>query len=263
MSIRNWFAHRALVCALRRPTPERFSLSPENEKNINFYTPKFRRVGEGPVDMIVNSVHDGSFVGKQWDGTKYQVDRALPSDELSSLSLEITHHFRKIRIKYSGAFDFLRGELTLHAWRWTIKETILQKVFNLHLRFRSDRIDVLNELISMYLSEAEENELSLVFGEGKSPWDIFSRIYGQRAFGQPSLTREMARFQLILDSLNSSGDLECNNSRYKVAAKALSTIAEFEEQERRHRDQVTHNKRILWLTVALVVAAFLVPVINS
>lgn len=59
---------------------------------------------------------------------------------------------------------------------------------------------------------------------------------------------------IALESLVVTEDLKKDGHRYALAPKAIVTLSQFAEEERRSRQNVTHNKRILWLTMVLVIA---------
>ena len=86
---------------------------------------------------------------------------------------------------------------------------------------------------------------------------LFSKIYGDRAYGHPRFDNEWVMFELLLKSLHESGEISEDAGKYSLKGKALETIAAYEEQERRHRDNVIHNRQILGLTFVLTVIGIL------
>lgn len=60
-----------------------------------------------------------------------------------------------------------------------------------------------------------------------------------------------------------SGDLIESNGAYRLTPRALTTIAEKEEDDRRHQDQVRQKKVLSALTAALVVVGLLQVLANS
>lgn len=61
------------------------------------------------------------------------------------------------------------------------------------------------------------------------------------------------KLEFYLDSLVATGELEKVKNKYVVSGKALRTIEEYEEQERRHTENVKMQWRMFWLTLAIVV----------
>lgn len=65
------------------------------------------------------------------------------------------------------------------------------------------------------------------------------------------------RDEFVLDSLVETSDLQANQNGYQLLAKAIATLSDFEEDERRHRDQVRNQKILAILTTALVVVGLI------
>lgn len=52
-----------------------------------------------------------------------------------------------------------------------------------------------------------------------------------------------------------SGDINKVNNEYVVTGKAISTMEKYEEDERRHSDSVRRQRKMVYLTVLILVAA--------
>jgi len=60
---------------------------------------------------------------------------------------------------------------------------------------------------------------------------------------------------LFLDSLVETGELSKINTEYVVKGKAIVTIENYEEAERRHRDNLRSQRKMLCLTVPFAIFA--------
>lgn len=246
----------AIRSALRKPTPQRFSLERENWPNINFFSVVLKSEAEKPRDVLVLDMTRSSISGLRWNGQRYEEEVELKISELQNMTLEITHHFRQLRTRYDSAADYFWGKFTFLRYRVLLKEWWSQKRFNSRLRFRTDRIEVLKELVEVYLRGVEGDPLNFLGDGGISAWDLFQRIHGQRALDHPAFSSAFARFELILKSLVDSNDLSMDGDlRYQVKPQSLRTIAEFELEQQRHNDHVKHNRRLVWLTAVIACAA--------
>lgn len=56
----------------------------------------------------------------------------------------------------------------------------------------------------------------------------------------------------LLESLKASGELVSGQHGFKLAPQAFNTIADFEQEDRRHRDNYKTQRGILWLTIVLM-----------
>ncbi|WP_142081681.1 hypothetical protein [Roseinatronobacter monicus] len=69
----------------------------------------------------------------------------------------------------------------------------------------------------------------------------------------PEFKQQMRYYRLVLDSLVASGDLEeLKKGQFSLSPKALATLDYYEEADRRHQDNLRQQRRLGWLTFALV-----------
>jgi len=76
-------------------------------------------------------------------------------------------------------------------------------------------------------------------------------LYTMRWFLHPQGEQQQHRVEFYLNSLVETGELKHINHKYIVTGKTLSTIEEYEEQERKHTENVKMQWRMFWLTVAV------------
>ena len=62
----------------------------------------------------------------------------------------------------------------------------------------------------------------------------------------------MMRLEVYLESLVSSGELKYENMGYVLTDKAISTLENYEEEERRHIATVKVQRALVWLTIMIV-----------
>jgi hypothetical protein len=84
---------------------------------------------------------------------------------------------------------------------------------------------------------------------------LLSEIYSMRAFLHPDQTELQNYCELLLNSLVASGDLESERGSYKIKPQALVTLSQWEEDNRRHKDNVNQQWWIKVFTLALVLTA--------
>jgi hypothetical protein len=68
----------------------------------------------------------------------------------------------------------------------------------------------------------------------------------------PQGDQQQQKLEFYLDSLVATGELIKNNHKYVVTGHALRTIEEYEEQERKHTENVKMQWRMFWLTLAIL-----------
>lgn len=83
--------------------------------------------------------------------------------------------------------------------------------------------------------------------------DLMTDLYTIKWVLHPQGEPQHQKLEFYLDSLVATGELEKVKNKYVVSGKALRTIEEYEEQERRHTENVKMQWRMFWLTLAIVV----------
>jgi hypothetical protein len=82
--------------------------------------------------------------------------------------------------------------------------------------------------------------------------DLLTRFYTARWVHRPDKEELMTYYRLLLESLKASGDLADGRQGFKLNPQALNTIADFEQEDRRHRDNYKTQRGIFWLTIVLM-----------
>jgi len=247
----------AIHRALRKKSPRRITYSQEGTHKIDCFTTFLRNESENDLDMIVDDMDDTKIRGFQLEGQSYSQEKELEISELYKCDLTIIHYLRHAQTKYDSALDFWYGQVTLLPQRFLIKQSIIQWFRVKTTRFRHDRMDVLKTLVQKNLECARGEGMFAEHGEAQSYLGLFESMYGTEVFAHPKHDKELKRFRFILDSLVEGGELSQNNGRYELKGRALSTIADYEEAERRHSDSVRQNRRLVWLTLLIAVATLL------
>lgn len=109
---------------------------------------------------------------------------------------------------------------------------------------RSERI----ETLKLILEETIENRTFIV-----SSVSLSGLLYTQKWVFHPDKSRQLAYNDLLLKSLVESGELTSVQYGFKLSPKALVTISEYEEDQKRHRDNLAQSSATKWLTFALII----------
>ena len=112
---------------------------------------------------------------------------------------------------------------------------------------------VVSNYIDMPLGENYELLKSLVqtyidsTHTGIDQIDLMTKLYSIRWIMHPRGREVEKKLELYLDSLVETGELSKINSEYVVNGKAIVTIENYEEAERRHIDNIKAQKRMIYL----------------
>ncbi|MBU3260117.1 hypothetical protein KPG71_08855 [Roseovarius sp. PS-C2] len=240
---------KALIRSLNKKAPSRFRYSVEND----FYSIVIKKQGD-EYGILVDSMNPTTIKGRLWTGSRYQIPASISFDRLQKPILEVTRFYGFEQIRYSGLWDFWCGEIFQLPFLHWLASTVKQKFFEATTRFRHSRMDVLKKLVEKHLDTAVRQNGLLFEANQKSIIQMFSDCYGARVFAHSAYSAESAHFRLIIESLAETGDLnKKNRHEFELSPKALATIAEYEQAERRHKDNIRLNWLIAVLT--LVIAA--------
>ena len=171
---------------------------------------------------------------------------------LKASYLLITHHLEGYEFRYSSIDAFLWAKLTCQSRRYIRQSRKKQRIFNAKTLVRRDRTSVLRIFVEKTLDDAK-------FKAG--PTRLMSELYTDRWVKHPEREKLKNHYTIILKSLDQSGELASTNHGYEITPKAVTTLAEYEEDEQRHKDN--HRQQVIlgFLTYALVAVAILQAVI--
>lgn len=200
---------------------------------------------DGAPYLIVLQVEGDELVCIEWDGAKYKVDRKLPIASFKPSSFRITHYYGLSTVEYQGVLDFVLGQLTawpyikIHTVQWL--SSFDQYLFNKKKLISKQRMELLKYLVEQAQAGRMQHET----------FNLMTELYSIRWVLHPQREAEQAKLEFYLDALADTGELRKNLHNYVVTGFALRAIEEYEEQERKHTENVKMQWRTFWLAVAV------------
>jgi hypothetical protein len=163
---------------------------------------------------------------------------------IASQRLEIVQYFAELEIRYSSAWEFVLHRLVGYAHLALLRDRMSQAWFNQRKFVRKDRNDVLRSFVEATLKKVDYKTSHL---------GLMTDLYGPRGAQHPGYEPIANYYELLLTALVEHGDLKLLGHQYSLAAKGLNTLADHEEDERRHRDNRGRQTVLGLLTAALVI----------
>lgn len=233
----------ALGIALRRPAPSSIPRTGDKAESVNCYVAQIGGT-ESDWPFMAKELVDGGVTGLWWDGDSYKIPCSIPNWQLRLDNFQFAHYIGHYDFESTSVLSFLIQELS--RWRYFLifKDKFGQFLYNQRKLVRKDRIEVLR----LTLEGTVKNRRFAMHST-----TLMGALYSNRWVFHPEKDEYLAYCSFLLDSLAGSGDLAKDGISYKIAPKALTTLAEYERDERKHRDQVLQQRALKWLTVALVV----------
>ncbi|MBY3314750.1 hypothetical protein [Rhizobium laguerreae] len=234
--------------ALEKNAPTLIPTSGERAEKNDVYA-VFLTDQAGVARLVVDDINDTEISGK-WslNGKEFTEPRSIPLSDLSQYRLYIQHYFRGWAFYTQGIWQFVRNRFTRYP-HWKVKiDDILQARFNRKELTRRDRMKVLAHILAATIEkrsyETEET-------------DLLTRFYSARWVHRPDKDELMTYYRLLLESLKASGDLADGRHGFRLNPQALNTIADFEQEDRRHRDNYLTQRGIFWLTIVVMLGGLI------
>ncbi len=248
----DWLQRCVIRHALKKPTPERISLS---DDKIDAKSVLVGFSGPGSIEYRIVGIERNEFRAYHFGKNSDPLECSIPFNKINGMHLTIRYWYRGEEMKYQSFYRYLWGMVSFEAWRSYVINRFRQIHYNRSLKIRGDRTEVLQVIVDEHLRR-RSREGAPVLGEIRiDRWEVLQLVYGEGIWGHPRRAEILARLDLILDSLVDSGDLTCDQSRLIVKGKSVASLSSRVEEDRKHRDQIGYNKAIKWLTGGLLITA--------
>ncbi|WP_156883649.1 hypothetical protein [Salipiger mucosus] len=88
--------------------------------------------------------------------------------------------------------------------------------------------------------------------------------FGAELFLHPERQRIFSEYRFILDSLVESKDLvKTPNGAYNVSPQALNTLSQIAIEDRQHRDAISQQRKLNFLTAALILVTLVAALVGN
>jgi hypothetical protein len=240
LRLANALFSRALECSCPESIP-RSGVSGAKVKCFTIRVDKF-----GAPYLFVKGLSGGMLSCLEWTGSRFEKPVEIPLNEIESSDVSITHFYGCSVVEYNGVIDFAIGRtfffpyFKIHIVR-AIK-AVDQYFFNKKKLMTKQRIDLLRFLVQRQL-------------DGKrisSSVDLMTELYSIKWILHPDKDDQLNRVRFYLNSLVDTGEMRRKNDEYQLTGEALKVIEVYEEQERKHTENVKGQRKMLWLTLAIV-----------
>ena len=238
-----FIAKYCLAKVLSRKCGNTVPRSEDEGQKVNCY---YVSIEQGESPLRVESIDNETLSCIEWDGNTYSILKTISLNDVDQRNFVIRHFYGLADIKYSGIFDFLQGRLTLWPYikihfYWIFIESE-QFLFNKKKLVAKQRIDLLKLML-----EKKHNGVDYI-----SSIQLMSELHSDKWILHPNGEMQHRKIEFYLDSLADTGELRKTNLRYGLTGYAIKAIEEYEEQERKHKDNVKMQWRMFW--VALLIA---------
>jgi len=242
----------ALKKAMSSVCPHSIPRSGEEGATIKCYSTRVFFTSE--EQLLAESINSSGITGK-WiypPDDHFKINASIPFDFIKPQNLKIRRYFGYYEMEYEGLWDFLINDLSgkevLKAQSHKLWNYIVQFFFNRKPLEQKKRQEILRILVNEDISKR---------GFEFTPFSIMSYFYTLRWFRHPSAEEERRRLTLYFESFVESGELSKTHlGNYKVTPSAIVTLEKYDIDERRHKDNISLQNKVLIATIILVFLAF-------
>ena len=250
-NVRIFLVRYAVKIALRRPAPDSFPIIDLKEMRSRYYYLVYFSSDQESWKFQACSIEKQEMTGRIWQnpGVSPPTDHTIPISSIPGLKVEIIFYYRELELNYSSSVRFLLSNIficyfVLLVWKRTRLYFYKQREL-----VRKDRIKVLELVLERTIKD--HNHCA-------SWYQIMREIYGPLWVHHSDSDALGQYYKLILKSLDETADLNgIEQDVYQLAPKALATLSNYEEDERRHRDHVKLQIILIIITGTLVVVGLL------
>jgi hypothetical protein len=235
---------RALLeIPLRRASPERIPRSGDAGATVDCYTT--RAIRSEDEHLIVQSA-DGEICNcLEWDGNRYSIQSHIKFVDLLAYQFEFTHFYGLTTITYSGWLDLALGRIFrlpyIKSKIFSVYQNISQNLYNRRKFVTKQRIDLLKAILFAQLDGQD----------ALSSLSVMSLIHTDRWYFHPNHENEHHRVKFYLNKLVETKDLVKNGIDYQITGQGVAAIELYEEQERKHGESISAQRRMFMLTIVI------------
>jgi hypothetical protein len=180
----------------------------------------------------------------------FQAETQLSLFDVVRSSPTITHYVGQYELKWNSWQSFSREQwhrikyITLDAYKirhWLESKWVGRKKLVTVVRYRA--------LKAVWgLQDQDKRNFSSL--------DILRKVHGKNFFLHPGYERAISRLETVLESLKETGELDkSSDGRFSLTGLGVAAIERIEEEDRKHRDNLRLQRRMLYLTIVVALAA--------
>ncbi|TPA20936.1 hypothetical protein DXJ84_24785 [Vibrio parahaemolyticus] len=242
--ILNSFDKKILEILLRKPASNAIPRTGDRALSVDSNV-VYLKAQDGQWTLLVRKLDDNGVYGKFWLNEVETEEFCIPFSLLKSYEADITHFYGIYDLRYNSFSQyFFEGIVPVDKVRIVLGKA-QQFLFNRKQLIRSERVEALKIILEQDL-ENRNFKTSAVH--------LTTLLHSNKWVYHPDKTRQIKYNELLLKSLADSGDLEIDRSDFgfKLSPKALTTIADYENDMRKHQEAMSQAKAMKWLTFALI-----------
>ncbi len=239
----------ALSKAMKRRAQEPVPRSGEEGKRVNSFSVALRHPEIDGFSVLIDALTPHGAQGLYLSGEKHEMPCCISNVHFSECKLFASRFYGRYTFEYHSAVALIVSESIRRPFFAVASDRLSQLSFNLRTPVRFERMQLLKSAVEHYLEIKTSSALIHKGDEATRSMTssyFLMRIHGMQMYQHPQFKQHDDKMKLYLRSLVVSGDMfEDQQRQFRIKPQAIQTIAKFEQENRRHRTQVTQT----WLLV--------------
>ena len=241
---------RALKLVCSKAGPTKIIMTPPESDGNKFYSTKLYLL-DGKR-LLVRGISGNEIRALEYneDTGSFSIEVKVDVNDVDLKNVEIKYYLHNYYTTFTSInkfiLDYLLKKEFIRIKISRLSTKISQAVFNCKTLQIQPRHELIEYIIENY--GIRDKEFCLI--------SLMSDIYSLKSFGHPNKEQCINKLRLYLKSFEESGEIIANNSgKYKVTGKAIVTLEDFQNNERRHKDGLKLQYSMIILTVILALLA--------
>jgi hypothetical protein len=234
---------RLLGIALGRAAPAQIPRSGDEGKAVNYYLTRVHRKTGHP--LVIESADGNMLNCLEFDGDRYAIQTKHEFESLLKEKFEFKHYHGLATTTYSGWLDFALGWIFkgpyIKAWFYFKRADFLQSIYNRKKLVTKQRIDLLKVILDTQLN-GTDRLCSL---------SIMTLIHTDMWYLHPKGDEHLHRMEFYLNALSETNLLARSGTDYSITGQGIDAIERYEEEERKHSENIGSQRRMFWLTIVI------------
>jgi hypothetical protein len=254
MKLRRWINQAAIEHSMSKPAPARIPMSGKDRLQERDYFVVYLGDDRDPLRFLVQRIDNGKLHGIWFiDGPDQREDRTVSIEDASQYDLSITQYFAELEIPYKSGAQLLLWNALYLPLGHLIASRFAKYLYGRKTLIRSDRMAVLNRIVDESINRHDFRVSSVT---------LLLLLHGDRAFLHPKRDAMLRYYDYIIESLTEARELVSDDQSKTVGPNALNSLAKYEQENRRHEENVSQQRAIKWLTIVIAAAAITQAVIS-
>ncbi|MDH0141144.1 hypothetical protein [Aquipseudomonas alcaligenes] len=228
---RNTFKKIAVRYGMTRPAPNNIPLSFPRAADNDFFSVDLYRA-DGDRRLWATGATKDEVSGVSWENGNSRDDVIrFESEDFKSAEVVVTYYYRGFEFSFRHGLWLIAFDLLHIAKLWVLLKSAQQGVFNSKELVMYERMELLRWMVNRSIDDR---------GVALSALSIATELNSNRWFFHPGRRRHQNYIGLMLESLESSGDLQRDNhGLFKVSPQALASLDEYERAAQSHSDSIS------------------------